>query len=99
MLRGTKVRGQFQNNMDTQKLTSLAIEGNVDKIKEYRDELVRLMNSKNIVLIRTKSTLERLKLIPGTDETVTQYTKIIEEIEKTIQDAQDTISIIDKWAF
>ena len=94
-----RVHGQFQNNMDTQKLTSLAIEGNVDKIKEYRDELVRLMNSKNIVLIRTKSTLERLKLIPGTDETVTQYTKIIEEIEKTIQDAQDTISIIDKWAF
>ena len=99
MLRGTKVRGQFQNNMDTQKLTSLAIEGNVDKIKEYRDELVRLINSKNIVLIRTKSTLERLKLIPGTDETAAQYTKIIEEIEKTIQDAQDTISIIDKWAF
>ena len=99
MLRNTRVRGQFQNNMDTQKLTSLAIEGNVDKIKEYRDELVRLMNSKNIVLIRTKSTLERLKLIPGTDETVTQYTKIIEEIEKTIQDAQDTINIIDKWAF
>ena len=94
-----RVHGQSQNNMDTQKLTSLAIEGNVDKIKEYRDELVRLMNSKNIVLIRTKSTLERIKLIPGTDETVTQYTKIIEEIEKTIQDAQDTISIIDKWAF
>ena len=99
MPRDTRVRGQSQNNMDTQKLISLAIEGNVDKIKEYRDELVRLMNSKNIVLIRTKSTLERLKLIPGTDETVTQYTKIIEEIEKTIQDAQDTISIIDKWAF
>ena len=94
-----RVRGQFQNNMDTQKLTSLAIEGNVDKIKEYRDELTRLMNSKNIVLIRTKSTLERIKLIPGTEETVTQHTKIIEEIEKTIQDAQDTINIIDKWTF
>ena len=94
-----RVHGQFQNNMDTQKLTSLAIEGNVDKIKEYRDELTRLMNSKNIVLIRTKSTLERIKLIPGTEETVTQYTKIIEEIEKTIQDAQDTINIIDKWTF
>ena len=99
MLRKKKSLGQSQNNMDTQKLTSLAIEGNVDKIKEYRDELVRLMNSKNIVLIRTKSTLERIKLIPGTDETVTQYTKIIEEIEKTIQDAQDTINIIDKWTF
>ena len=99
MPRDTRVHGQFQNNMDTQKLISLAIEGNVDKIKEYRDELTRLMNSKNIVLIRTKSTLERIKLIPGTEETVTQYTKIIEEIEKTIQDAQDTINIIDKWTF
>ena len=99
MLRKKKSFGQSQNNMDTQKLTSLAIEGNVDKIKEYRDELTRLMNSKNIVLIRTKSTLERIKLIPGTEETVTQYTKIIEEIEKTIQDAQDTINIIDKWTF
>ena len=99
MLRKKKSLGQSQNNMDTQKLTSLAIEGNVDKIKEYRDELVRLMNSKNLVLIRTKSALERIKLIPGTDETVTQYTKIIEEIGKTIQDAQDTINIIDKWAF
>lgn len=94
-----RVRGQFQNNMDTQKLTSLAIEGNVDKIKEYRNELVRLTNSKNLVLMRTKSALERIKLIPGANETVTQYTKIIEDIEKTIQDAQDTISIIDKWTF
>ena len=85
--------------MDTKKLTSLAIDGNKDKVKEYRDELTRLMNSKNLVLMRTKSTLGRLKFIPGADETVAQYTKIIEELEKTIQDAQNTISIIDKWAF
>ena len=85
--------------MDTKKLTSLAIDGNKDKVKEYRDELTRLINSKNLVLMRTKSTLERLKLIPGTEETVAQYTRIIEELEKTIQDVQDTISIIDKWAF
>lgn len=85
--------------MDIKKLTSLAIDGNKDKVKEYRDELTRLMNSKNLVLMRTKSTLERLKLIPGTDETVAQYIKIIEDIEKTIQDTQDAISIIDKWAF
>lgn len=85
--------------MDTQKLTNLAIEGNVDKIKEYRNELVRLMNFKNIHLTNIKNTLERLKLIPGADETVAQYTKIIEDIEKTIQDIQDTINIIDKWTF
>ena len=85
--------------MDTKKLTSLAIDGNKDKVKEYRNELTRLINSKNLVLMRAKSTLERIKLIPGTNETVAQYTKIIEDIEKTIQDAQDTISIIDKWTF
>lgn len=99
MPRRKKLRGQSQNNTDTQKLTNLAIEGNVDKIKEYRNELVRLMNFKNIHLMSIKNTLERVKLIPGTDETITQFTKEIEKDEKIIQDAHDTINIIDKWTF
>ena len=85
--------------MDTKKLTNLAIEGNVDKIKEYRKELVHLINAKNLHLMRVKSTLERVKLIPGTDEEVTRFTKEIEDDEKIMKDAEDAISIIDKWAF
>ncbi len=85
--------------MDTQKLTNLAIEGNKDKVKEYRTEIVRTINSKNIYLIRTKSALERVKLIPGADETVAQLTKSIEETVKIIQDAWDALDIIDKWAY
>lgn len=85
--------------MDTQKLTNLAIEGNKDKVKEYRTEIVRTINSKNILLIRTKSALERVKLIPGADETIAQLTKNIEETVKIIQDSWDALDIIDKWAY
>ena len=85
--------------MDTQKLTNLAIEGNKDKVKEYRTEIVRTINSKNIYLMRTKSTLERVKLIPGADETVAQLTKSMEETVKIIQDSWDALDIIDKWAY
>lgn len=85
--------------MDTQKLTNLAIEGNKDKVKEYRTEIVRMINSKNILLMRTKSALERVKLIPGADETVAQLTKNLEETNKVIQDAWDALDIIDKWAY
>lgn len=85
--------------MDTKKLTNLAIEGNVDKIKEYRKELVGLINTKNLQSMRIKSVLERVKLIPGTDEEVTRFTKEFEDCERIIKDAEDAISIIDKWAF
>ena len=85
--------------MDTKKLINLAIEGNVDKIKEYRKELVSLINAKNLHSMRVKSTLERVKLIPGVDEEITRFTKEIEDDEKVIKDAEDAISIIDKWAF
>lgn len=85
--------------MDTKKLTNLAIEGNVDKIKEYRKELVSLINTKNLHLMRIKSVLERVKLVPGADEEVTRFTKEIEDCERIIKDAEDAISIIDKWAF
>ena len=85
--------------MDTQKLTNLAVEGNKEKIKEYRNEITRTINSKNILLMRTKSSLERVKLIPGADETVAQLTKSMEETVKIIQDAWDALDIIDKWAY
>lgn len=85
--------------MDTKKLTNLAIEGNVDKIKEYRKELVSLINTKNLQSMRIKSVLERVKLVPGANEEVTRFTKEFEDCERIIKDAKDAISIIDKWAF
>ena len=85
--------------MDTKKLTNLAIEGNVDKIKEYRKELVSLINTKNLQSMRIRSVLERVKLVPGADEEVTRFTKEFEDCERIIKDAEDAISIIDKWAF
>ena len=85
--------------MDTKKLTNLAIEGNVDKIKEYRKELVSLINAKNLLSMRTKNILERVKLVPGADEEVTRFTKEFKDCERIIKDAEDAISIIDKWAF
>lgn len=85
--------------MDTKKLTNLAIEGNADKIKEYRKELVSLINAKNLLSMRTKNILERVKLVPGADEEVTRFTKEFEDCERIIKDAEDAISIIDKWAF
>ena len=81
--------------MDTKKLTNLAIEGNADKIKE----LVGLINTKNLQSMRIKSVLERVKLVPGADEEVTRFTKEFEDCERIIKDAEDAISIIDKWAF
>lgn len=85
--------------MDTEKLTKLALECKRDNIKEYRNELVRKVNTANLNLMRTKDALERVKLIPGTDETIAQLTKEIETTEKSIQDTCDAIHIIDNWKY
>lgn len=85
--------------MDTEKLTNLALEGNRDKIKEYRQELVRKINAGNVHLMHTKNALGRVKLIPGADETIVQLTKEIETTEKSIQDAYNTVNIIDNWKY
>ena len=85
--------------MDTQKLTTLALEGDKDKIKEYRQELIRKINNANVHLMHSKNALGRVKLIPGVDETVVQLTKEIEMTEKSIQDAYNTVNIIDNWKY
>ena len=85
--------------MDIQKLTTLALEGNRDKIKEYRQELVRKINTANTNLTYSKNALERIKLIPNVDETIAQLTKEIEATTKSLQDACDAVNIIDKWKY
>ena len=81
--------------MDTQKLINLALEGNKDNIKEYRDEILRELNAQNLHIRETKEALERIKFIPNSDETVAKLTKDIETTEKVIQDICDTVHIID----
>lgn len=85
--------------MDTQKLTNLALEGNRDKIKEYRNELVRKINAANLHLMHSKNALGRVKLIPEADKTVAQLTKEIEATEKSLQDYCDAANIIDNWKY
>ena len=85
--------------MDTQKLTTLALEGDRDKIKEYRQELIRKINNAHIHLMHSKNALERVKLIPNVDETVVQLTKEIEATEKLLQDSYDAVNIIDNWKY
>ena len=85
--------------MDTQKLIDLALEGNRDKIKKYRDEILQELNTQNIHIRETKEALERIKFIPNSDETVDQLTKDIETTERVIQDICDTVHIIDNWKY
>lgn len=85
--------------MDTQKLTTLALEGDRDKIKEYRQELIRKINNANTHLTHSKNALERVKLIPNVDEAVVQLTKEIETTEKLLQDSYDAVDIIDNWKY
>ena len=85
--------------MDTQKLIDLALEGNKDNIKKYRDEILQELNTQNIHIRETKEALERIKFIPNSDEIVDQLTKDIETTERVIQDICDTVHIIDNWKY
>ena len=98
MQRKKKFRGQFQNNMDTEKLISLAYESK-EEVQKYRDQLLETLKNKRSEQSKLSQILERLKTIPDAVEALKSVSEQIQVLTKEIEDCYDTISILNNWKY
>ena len=98
MQRKKRFRGQFQNNMDTEKLISLAYESK-EEVQKYRDQLLETLKSKRGEQSKLSQILERLKTIPDAIEALKSVNEQIQVLTKEIEDCYDTISILNNWKY
>ena len=98
MQRKKKFRGQFQNNMDTEKLIALAYESKEEALK-YRDQLLETLKNKRGEQSKLSQILERLKTIPDAVEALKSVNEQIQVLTKEIEDCYDTISILNNWKY
>ena len=98
MQRKKKFHGQFQNNMDTEKLISLAYESK-EEVQKYRDQLLETLKNKRGEQSKLSQILERLKLIPDSIEALKSVNEQIQVLTKEIEDCYDTISILNNWKY
>ena len=96
--RKKKFRGQFQNNMDTEKLISLAYESK-EEVQKYRDQLLETLKNKRGEQSKLSQILERLKTIPDAVEALKSINEQIQVLTKEIEDCYDTISILNNWKY
>lgn len=93
-----RVRGQFQNNMDTEKLIALAYESK-EEVQKYRDQLLETLKNKRGEQNKLYQILERLKTIPDSIETLKSVNGQIQVLTKEIEDCYDTIAILNNWKY
>lgn len=98
MQRKKKFHGQFQNNMDTEKLISLAYESK-EEVQKYRDQLLETLKNKRGEQSKLSQILERLKTIPDAVEALKSVSEQIQVLTKEIEDCYDTISILNNWKY
>ena len=98
MQRKKKFHGQFQNNMDTEKLISLAYESK-EEVQKYRDQLLETLKNKRGEQNKLSQILERLKTIPDAVEALKSVSEQIQVLTKEIEDCYDTISILNNWKY
>ena len=96
--RKKKFHGQFQNNMDTEKLISLAYESK-EEVQKYRDQLLETLKNRRGEQSKLSQILERLKTIPDAVEALKSVSKQIQVLTKEIEDCYDTISILNNWKY
>ena len=98
MQRKKKFHGQFQNNMDTEKLISLAYESK-EEVQKYRDQLLETLKNKRGEQSKLSQILERLKTIPDSIEALKSVSEQIQVLTKEIEDCYDTIAILNNWKY
>ena len=96
--RKKRFHGQFQNNMDTEKLISLAYESK-EEVQKYRDQLLETLKNKRGEQSKLSQILERLKTIPDAVEALKSVNEQIQVLTKEIEDCYDTISILNNWKY
>ena len=96
--RKKKFHGQFQNNVDTEKLISLAYESK-EEVQKYRDQLLETLKNKRGEQSKLSQILERLKTIPDAVEALKSVSEQIQVLTKEIEDCYDTISILNNWKY
>ena len=98
MQRKKRFHGQSQNNMDTEKLISLAYESK-EEVQKYRDQLLETLKNKRGEQSKLSQILERLKTIPDAVEALKSVSEQIQVLTKEIEDCYDTISILNNWKY
>lgn len=98
MQREKKFHGQFQNNMDTEKLIALAYESK-EEVQKYRDQLLETLKNKRGEQSKLSQILERLKIIPDAVEALKSVNEQIQVLTKEIEDCYDTIAILNNWKY
>lgn len=93
-----RVRGQSQNNMDTEKLIALAYESK-EEVQKYRDQLLETLKNKRGEQNKLYQILERLKTIPDAVEALKSVSGQIQVLTKEIEDCYDTIAILNNWKY
>lgn len=96
--RKKKFHGQFQNNMDTEKLISLAYESK-EEVQKYRDQLLETLKNKRGEQSKLSQILERLKTIPYAVEALKSVSEQIQVLTKEIEDCYNTIAILNNWKY
>ena len=96
--RKKRFHGQFQNNMDTEKLIALAYESK-EEVQKYRDQLLETLKNKRGEQSKLSQILERLKTIPDAVEALKSVSEQIQVLTKEIEDYYDTIAILNNWKY
>ena len=96
--REKRFHGQFQNNMDTEKLIALAYESK-EEVQKYRDQLLETLKNKRGEQSKLSQILERLKTIPDAVEALKSVSEQIQVLTKEIEDCYDTIAILNNWKY
>ena len=84
--------------MDTKKLIALAYESKEEALK-YRDQLLEILKDKRSKQSRLYQVLERLKLIPDSEETIKKVSEQTLSLAEEIEDCYDTIRILNNWKY
>ena len=98
MPRRKKLRGQFQNSMDTEKLISLAYKSK-EEAQKYRSQLCLFLKENTKKHAELTLALKRLKAIPGSEKAVEDVNKQLHSLDEEIQDCYNAVNIINSWEY
>ena len=84
--------------MDTEKLIALAYKSKEEALK-YRDQLLEILRDKRGKQSKLYQVLERLKLIPDSEEAIKKVSEQTLSLAEEIDDCYDTIRILNNWKY
>ena len=84
--------------MDKEKLIALAYESKEEALK-YRDQLLEILRDKRSEQSRLSQVLERLKLIPDSEEAIKKVSEQTLSLAEEIDDCYDAIKILNNWKY